>query len=191
MDDLVASSSPRALLASSRRWSASAGGALPLGPGVLAVGEVAAGISSREASTISASSGVLTWDYVSTGMEGSTSLWGRGVSVTKRFSLLGVKFSDTCPDMSNTTWDRSSLTSMVMLTSLSAFSRVALMGLAVRMEGQLPEDDAFHSGPLQWIAGCPPLGKWVPLQVGLYHWPGTHAERLSEGSYAHLSPLDR
>ena len=39
MDDLVASSPPRALLASSQRWPVSAGGAPPLGPGVLAVGE--------------------------------------------------------------------------------------------------------------------------------------------------------
>ena len=49
------------------------------------------------------------------------------------FSLFGVEFPDVCPDMSNTTWDRSSLTSMVMLTSLSTFGRVALMGLTIRV----------------------------------------------------------
>ena len=57
MNDLVASSSPRALLVFTQRWLASVGGVLPLGPSVLAVGEVAVGISSREASAISASSG--------------------------------------------------------------------------------------------------------------------------------------
>ena len=64
MDDLVATSPPRALLASSQRWPVSVGGALLLGPGVLAVGDGAAGISSREVSPISASSGALTWDCV-------------------------------------------------------------------------------------------------------------------------------
>ena len=61
MDDLVASSSPRSLLASSQRWPASVGVALLLGPGVSAVGKGVVGISSRESSPISASSGVLTW----------------------------------------------------------------------------------------------------------------------------------
>ena len=90
-DDLVASSPPRTLLASSQRWPASVGGTLPLGPGVSAVGERPVGISSRKASAISASSGVLTWDYVSTVLEGSSSLWGEGVSTTMGFSLFGVK----------------------------------------------------------------------------------------------------
>ena len=75
MDDLIASSPPRALLASSQRWPASGGGALWLHLGVSAVGEGAAANSSREASTISESSRVLTWDDVSTGLEGSLSLW--------------------------------------------------------------------------------------------------------------------
>ena len=74
MDDLVASSPPRALLASSWRWPASVGGVPLLGPGVSAVGEGAVGISSREVYTISASAGVLIWDDVSTGPEGSPSL---------------------------------------------------------------------------------------------------------------------
>ena len=38
------------------------------------------------------------------------------------------------PDMSNTTWDRSSVTSMVMLTSLSAFGGGALMEFGIRMD---------------------------------------------------------
>ena len=128
MDDLVASSPPRALLASSQRWPVSVGGALPLGPGVSSGGEETVGISSREASPISASSRVLTWDDVSTGLGKSPSLVGGGVSRTKRFSLFGVEFSGMCPDMSNPAQDRSSLTSMVMLTSLSTFGRVYLDG---------------------------------------------------------------
>ena len=90
MDDLVASSSPRALLASSQRWLASAGEVSLLGPGVSDVGEGVVGISSREASPISASSGALTWDDVSTGPEISSSLWGGGVSMTMRFGLFGL-----------------------------------------------------------------------------------------------------
>ena len=76
MDDLVASSPPIALLASSQRWPVSMGGAPLLGPGISAVGEGAMGISSREASAITASSGALTWDDVSTGPERSPSLLG-------------------------------------------------------------------------------------------------------------------
>ena len=155
MDDLVASSSPRALLASSQRWPASLGGAPLLGPGVLVVGEGAAGISSREASPISASSGALTWDDVFTGQERSPSLWGEGVSMTMGFSLFGVEFIDTCPDAFNTTRDRSSLTSMVMLTSLSTFGRVALTEVAIRMEGQMPEGSTFSSGPSAVDCGMP------------------------------------
>ena len=68
---------------------------LLLGPGVLAMGEMVVGISSREASAISVSSGALTWDDVSTGPERDLSLWGGGVSTTTGFDLLGVKFPDT------------------------------------------------------------------------------------------------
>ena len=76
MDDLVASSSPRALLASLQRWLVSLVGVLLLGPSVSGMGEGAAGISPREASPISASLGVLTWEDVSTGPERSPNLGG-------------------------------------------------------------------------------------------------------------------
>ena len=56
MKDLIASRSLRALLASSQRWVTSGGGVSLLGSGVSAVGE-GVGISSREASSISALSG--------------------------------------------------------------------------------------------------------------------------------------
>ena len=62
---------------------------------------------------------VFTWEYVSTGPERSPNLWGRGVSMTTGFSLFGVEIPDACPDVSNTAHHRSSLTSIVMLTSLS------------------------------------------------------------------------
>ena len=60
MEDLIDSSSPKALLALSWRWAASEEGVPPLGPAVLAVGEEAVGISSREVSSISALSRALT-----------------------------------------------------------------------------------------------------------------------------------
>ena len=53
--------------------------------------------------------------------------------MTMGFSLFGVEFPDTCPDVSNTACGRSSLTSIVMLTSLSAFGRGALTGLGTWM----------------------------------------------------------
>ena len=96
------------------------------------------GISSREASSISVSYGALTWDDVSTGWQKSSGLVGKDVTRTMGSSLFGVEFPDACPDVSNTTQDRSSLDSMVMLTSPSSFGGGALMGLAIRMEEELP-----------------------------------------------------
>ena len=145
MDDLVASSSSRTLLALSQRWHVSVGWVLPLGPGVSAMEEMVVGTSSREASTISASSGALTWDDVSTGLERDLSLWGGGASMTTGLGLLGVKFPDTWPDVSNIAWDRRLLTSMVMLTSLSSFGGVVLRGLAIRMGEHLPRGNTFWS----------------------------------------------
>ena len=65
--------------------------------------------------------------------------------MTMGFGLFGVKFPDAWPNVSNIAQDRSSLTSMVMLTSLSGFGGVALTGLAIRMEEHLPGGDAFQS----------------------------------------------
>ena len=68
---------------------------------VMAMGEMVVWTSSREASTISTSSGVLTWDEVSTSPERSFSLWSVGVSMTTGFGLFGVEFPDPQPDASN------------------------------------------------------------------------------------------
>ena len=76
MDDLVTSSSSRALLVFSQSWLASMRGVPLMGPGVSAMGEMVVGTSSREASTISMSSRELTWDDVSTGLERSSQLVG-------------------------------------------------------------------------------------------------------------------
>ena len=59
------------------------------------MGEIVVGTSSREASTISASSGVLTWDDVSTSWERSLGLWDGGASTTMGSGLFGVEFPDT------------------------------------------------------------------------------------------------
>ena len=92
---------------------------------------------------------------LSTGLETSPSLWGRGVSETTGFSLLGLEFIDLCPDMSNTAKVKSSLTSVVMLTSSSAFGGVILMELAIGMEGQMPEGSAFNSDTSIMDCGMP------------------------------------
>ena len=90
----MASSSSRALLAFSQSWPASVGGVMLLDLGVAVMGEMVVGTSPREASAISTSSGVLTWDEVSTGFRRSLSLWGGGVSMTTGFGLFGVEFPD-------------------------------------------------------------------------------------------------
>ena len=64
MDDLVASSSSRALLVFSQSSAASVGGVMLLDLVVTATGEMVVGTLSRDASTISTSSKVLTWDEV-------------------------------------------------------------------------------------------------------------------------------
>ena len=77
-----------------------------LGPGASAVGEEGVGNSSREASSMSASSGVPTWDAVSTGWGKSSGLVGRGVTRTTGSHLLGVELPDASSDVSRTAWDR-------------------------------------------------------------------------------------
>ena len=136
MKDLIANRSPRALLASSQILVTSGEGASPLGPGASAVGEEGAGISTREASSISASSGALTWDDVSTGLGKSSGLVDKGVTRTTGSCLFGVELPEACPDVSNPTFNRSSLTSMVMLTSPSTFDRGGLTGLAIKVGGE-------------------------------------------------------
>ena len=84
-----------------------------LGPGVSTMGEMVVGTSSREASTISASSGVLTWDDVSTSPERSLSLWGGGVSMTMSLDFLGL---------SSLTHDQTCLTSPETGDSLPPWS---------------------------------------------------------------------
>ena len=79
--------------------------------------------------------------------------WFGRCSRTMGSSLLGVEFSGASLDMYNTTQDRSSLTSMVMLTSLSAFGGEALMGLGIKMGKEwLPRGGALSSGPS--VMGC-------------------------------------
>ena len=94
MDDLVASSSSRALLAFSQHSATSAGGVMLLDLVVLAMGEMVVGTPSRDASASLMSSRVLTWDEVSTSLGSSFGLWGGGVSTTTGFGLLGVEFPD-------------------------------------------------------------------------------------------------
>ena len=74
MDDLVANSSSRALLAFSQSWPMSAGSMTFLNLGNTAMGEMVVGTSPNEASAISTLSWVLTWDKVSTSLGRSFSL---------------------------------------------------------------------------------------------------------------------
>ena len=94
MDDLVARSSSRALLAFFQSSAASVGGVMFLDLVVTTMGEMVVGTPSRDASAISTSFRALIWDEVSTGLESSCSLWGGGVSMTTGFGLFGVKIPD-------------------------------------------------------------------------------------------------
>ena len=85
MDDLVASSTSRALLAFYQSSATSVGGVMLLDLVVMAMGEMMVGTPSRDASAILTSSMALTWDEVSTGLESSFGLWGGGVSMTTGF----------------------------------------------------------------------------------------------------------
>ena len=100
MDDLVASSSSRALLAFSQSSAVSVGGVMLLDLVVMAMGEVVVGTPSRDASAILTSLRVFTWDEVSTSLGSSFALWDRGVSMTTGFGLLGSSsqtHDQTCP----------------------------------------------------------------------------------------------
>ena len=76
MDDLVASSSSRALLPFSQSWPTSVGGVTLLDLGVTAMEETVVGTSPREASAISMLPGTLTWDVVSTSLGRTSQLMG-------------------------------------------------------------------------------------------------------------------
>ena len=146
MDDLVARSSSRPLLAFSQSSGTSVGWVTLLHLGVAAMGEMVVGTSSRDVSAISTSSRVLTWDEVSTSLGSSFSLWGGGVSMTTGFGIFGVKSPDQWPDASNIAQDRRLLTSMVMLTCLSDFGGVVLRGLVIIIVEHLPIGNAFWCG---------------------------------------------
>ena len=79
------------------------------------------------------SSGVPTWEDVSTSLGKSSGLGGRNVTQTTGSSLFEAELPDVCPEVSHTAWDKSSLTSVVMLTCPSALGGGALIGHVVRM----------------------------------------------------------
>ena len=69
---------------------------------------------------ISASLGVLTWKEISIGLAGSSSLRGCATAKARHPGLFGVELPDARLGVSRTTWDRSSLTAMVILIWPSA-----------------------------------------------------------------------
>ena len=148
MEDLIASRSPRTLLASSQRWATSVEGASPLGPRASTLREEGVGLPPGRHPPFQ-----LHWGC-SPGMMcplagGNLLVWSaRGVTRTFGFHLLGVELPDVCSDVSKTAWDRRSLTSVVMLTSPSTYGRGGWMGLAIKLEGEwLLRGWALSSGP--------------------------------------------
>ena len=147
IEDLVTNKYPQTLLASSWSCVTSKEEVSLLGPEVLAGGEGEAWVSSRVGSSMSASSGMLNWEEVSTGLADSSSLRGSGVAKARDSGLFGVELPDARPEVSRTAWDRSLLTSMVMLIWPSTFGGRALEGLVARVGLKpLPRERAFDSG---------------------------------------------
>ena len=136
MDALVVRKSSRALLAFAWSFSSSTGGVMLLVLETTAIGEMLAGMSSRNASIASA----LTWDEVSTGQGGPSGFWGGAVGAT---ALLGDKCLDPQLDISSITQDRRFLTSVVMLPSDFGGD---LWGLATMMVETSPRGGIFWSG---------------------------------------------
>ena len=90
-------------------------------------------ISSNIRSSISASFGVLTWEEVSTSLAGSSDLRGSTTAKARDPGLFGLELLDAGPGVSRTTWDRSSLTSMVILIWPSALGGKAQVGLPAQV----------------------------------------------------------
>ena len=142
MDALVISSPLRVLLAFLQSSIASTRGVTLSDLEVTAMGEMLVEIPSRDASAIPA----LTWDEVSTGWSSSFGGWEGGIRMTTWHGLLGVELLDPWLDVSSISWDKKSLTSLVMLPSPSDFSRVDLWGLAIMMVETSPRGGTFSSG---------------------------------------------
>ena len=78
-----------------------------------AIGEMLAGISSREASA----SLMLTWDEVLTALSGPSGFWGGVMKTAAVMGLFGGECLDSMLDTSSKAQDRRLLTSAVMLHS--------------------------------------------------------------------------
>ena len=140
---------------------------------------------------ISASSGALTWDDMSTGLGKSPSLGDGGVSMTTGFSLFRVEFPDACPDMSNTAWDRSSLIPWSCWPLFTPLVGEPWWDLALGWGRSDCWRAALWDLALPWWAVGPLLGKWVCLQAGLCLWPAIQAGRLLWGPHTHSALLGR
>ena len=113
MDALVVSRSSRALLAFAQSSITCIGGVMLLVLETAAIGEMLAGMPSREASVAL----TLAWDEVSTGQSGPSGFWGGVMWTTAGLGLLGDECSDLQLDVSSIAQDRSLLTSIVILPS--------------------------------------------------------------------------
>ena len=139
MDALVVSRSSRALLALVQSSIMSSGELMLPVLETAAIGEMPAGMSSREASA----SLTLTWEEVSTDWSWPSGFWGGVVRTTAGVSLFGDECSDSQLDASSTASERRLLTSVIILPS---DFRGDLCGLAIRMVETLPRGSIFWSG---------------------------------------------
>ena len=108
-------------------------------PEMTAIGEMFAGISSREASP----SSMLAWDEASAGGGRPSGLLGRDVGTTAVAGLLGGECWDSQLDASSTAWDRSLSTSSVILPLGLGGD---LGGLVIKTVGMSLRGGIFQSG---------------------------------------------
>ena len=103
-------------------------------------------ISSNVGSSISASLGVLNWEEISTSLAGFSSLRGSATAKARVSGLSGVELPDAGPGVSRTAWDRSLLTSMVILIWPSALGGKTQAGLPAGVGLKpLPKEGALGS----------------------------------------------
>ena len=138
-DPLVLSRLSRALLALVQSSAKSIEVLVLLLPEMAAIGEMLAGISSREASP----SSMLAWDEVSAGSSRPSGFHGRDMRTTAVVGLLGDDCWDPQLDTSNTAWDRRLLTFTVILPLDLAGD---LGGLVIKTVGMSSRGGIFWSG---------------------------------------------
>ena len=191
MDDLVANSSPRALLASFGDVSIF-GGSAAVGPCCPGYGQGGSRDFLQGGFPHLSIIWVFTWEDVSPGPERSPNLGVEAWVQPQDLVPLGLS-SLTCVQMCL-------ILPVIEVSSLPLSCWPFLPPLVEEPWQDLAlgwgKSDCCGAVlwvlvPLGWAAGCLPLDKWFHFQSGLYPWPVIRVARLSHGLHAHSVPWGR